>query len=91
MVMQEDLIFRVLKFAEKHASPQSWASTEDHICFEKDNKDEVNEHIRLCEEAGWLEMRDQSGMGKVEYAIVRLTLDGHRELKRRRNEGQSCS
>ena len=65
MVMREDLIFRILKFAEKYASPKSWASVEDHRCFEGDDKDEVNEHIKLCEEAGWLEVSDQGGMGKT--------------------------
>ena len=88
MTLKQDLIFRVLRFAEKHASPLKWANPEEHQCFKDCDLDEVHEHIKLCQEFGWLEIQDQSGMGKVEYAIHRLTASGHQELQRRR-EGRS--
>ena len=82
--LSESLIFRVLRFAEKYASPTNWANPEEHQCFKDCDMDEVDEHIKLCEEFGWLEIQDQSGMGKREYAIRRLTAEGHLELRRRR-------
>ena len=88
MTMKQDLIFRVLRFGEKHASTQKWANPEDHQCFKDCDMDEVHEHIKLCKEFGWLELQDMSGMGKTEYHIRRVTAQGHLELERRRQEGQ---
>ena len=86
MTLKKDLIFKVLRFAEKYTSPSKWTNPEEYDCFEDWNMDEVHEHIKLCSEAGWLEIQDQSGMGKMECTIRRLTWEGHLELKRRREE-----
>lgn len=85
--MKQDLLFRVLRFGEKHASPKKWANPEEHQCFQDCDMDEVHEHIKLCEEFGWMEIEDATGMGKPEYHIKRLTAQGHLELERRRREG----
>ncbi len=85
MTLKQDLIFRVLRFAEKWASPSKWANPEEYNCFEDRDMGEVHEHIKLCEEFGWLEIQDLGGIDKTEYAIRRMTAKGHLELKRRRN------
>ena len=87
MTLKKDLIFKILRFAEKYASPSKWANPEEYDCFEDWNMEEVHEHIKLGEEFGWLEIENQGTMAGPEYAIRRLTAQGHLELQRRRNKG----
>ena len=82
--MKDDLIWLVLKYAEKHTLPDAPAIPK--AChFEGWDLKVVHEHIKLCEEAGWLEVVDLGTMAGPEYAIRRLTYEGHRKLRSQRS------
>lgn len=86
MTLKRDLICRLLKFAEEFASPNEWAIPKD-CNFKGWGMEEVHEHIKLGEEFGWLEIENQGTMAGPEYAIRRLTAQGHLELQRCRDKG----
>ena len=50
--------------------------------FEKHDQCQVRYHVRLCEEAGYLNIVVDA-MTKIPVAIIRMTWDGHEALERR--------
>lgn len=77
-----NLIFDILTYAEEHANANSnHASIPE---FENFTREQVLEHVLLCEEAGYLEtVRFDSPLGLV---IFRLKWFGHQTLERMRKE-----
>ena len=85
MTMKDPLILKVLHAAEQQVRPGhpvelniEWLVT-----------DEVNEHIHLCMESGYLEVEQGSGpkFGDGEIWLVkRLTARGHNKLRSLRGQ-----
>ncbi len=77
------LIRMILEHAER-AGPAG-ANPPEFDCYDETT---VQEHIRLCEEAGYIEIQTLPYRGaKVCVYIDRLTWEGHEELDRLRRVG----
>ena len=66
MRLDQTLISRILRFAEKYASPSKWAHPEGHESFADCDMDEVHGHVKLCEQE-WmaLKFRTRVAWGKL--------------------------
>ena len=81
MKRKEVLIYRILEWIEEYAGERSLSSEE----IPNYHLEEVNEHVRLCLEAGLIESEPKFGPGKgipkiVGWRIRRLTWEGHQKL-----------
>ena len=77
------LVRTVLEYAECHATGRGIPAPE----AEGYSVIQVNYHIRLCGEAGFLRIEDVMNMADdgPQYNILDLTWQGHEELGRLRN------
>ncbi len=82
MRLQKKLLHKILRYAEENAKGQRLAPPE----FECYDKNEINYHIGLCYEAGFLHVFHTPGssISVDEYAIKNLTWAGHLELEERK-------
>ena len=82
MRLQKKLLHKILRYAEENATGQRLATPE----FEDYKKHEVNYHIGLCYEAGFLHVHmDASPESDVAvYQIRNLTWKGHLELEEKK-------
>ncbi len=85
MKLINSLIYDILIFIEKHEEPGPYKLPQQ---FGDYTRGQVNYHIRMCQEAGFIEHgRSQIGLtGYPSYfEIGELTWEGHQEIQRRRN------
>ena len=82
MRLQKKLLHKILRYAEENATGQRLATPE----FEDYKKHEVNYHIGLCYEAGFLHVHMDASpeLGVAVYQIRNLTWKGHLELEEKK-------
>ncbi len=77
------LIFKILEYVERsNGNGDSIPSPE----FDDYSRREVEYHVQLCSEAGYLTVKKSYGP-QAELLIFRMTWAGHEELGRMRREG----
>ena len=75
MERDRDLIYRILKYAEKHADGQPMrVDLQGYDC------DLVHYHVGLCGEAGFLKVVQRPVVSPAQFKIVNLTWQGHNAL-----------
>lgn len=79
MPRYQKLIRLILEYVEEHGTGRPLAPPE----FDEYTRTEINYHIGLCDQAGYLEVRKTSG-NHPRYRPVSLTWNGHEQLKRGR-------
>lgn len=84
MRLKRKLLHKILRYAEEHATGRKLAAPE----FEDYSEQEVNYHIGLCHEAGFLHICNDSVTpgkeGVPTYYIQNLTWQGHLELEEKK-------
>ena len=85
MKLQPNLIVKILEYGEEHADGGLTP------CFPKlegFTNQQVNEHLKLCEEYGYVEIEKWGALRNEEgqflgdrYSIKRLTIHGHAQLE----------
>lgn len=84
MKRHNSLIFEILEYAEKHADDGLNPCVPKVNCF---NAHEVDYHIRLCAQAGYIEIEKWGRLRNTNrdaYSVLNLTWHGHEELTRLR-------
>lgn len=74
MKMHNDLLARILEYAEKYADDGETRCFPSIPCY---TAKEVNYHLLLCQEAGFLEAEEIGDR----LSIIRLTYDGQMKLR----------
>lgn len=75
----------IKKILQRVSSSRSYVKIPE---FDEYDQDEVNEHVALCVEAGFVEAPEMTYAGqKVYVGIDRMTWKGHEELDRLCKEG----
>ena len=83
------LIFKILKYIEKHHKDRETVLAFDTASeFETRTPYEIEYHLGLCEQAGYIEFT--GGSTTLLQGVYRLTWEGHEVLDRFRNEEGSC-
>ncbi|MXZ54911.1 MAG: DUF2513 domain-containing protein [Gammaproteobacteria bacterium] len=83
MKLHKKLVFKILEYTERKATNGNEIPLPE---FDDYNIYEVREHVKLCEEAGYIDTC-YSLDKKMPSGIDRLTWSGHTELERMRAEG----
>ena len=83
MKRHRKLIFEILKYVESAKANGEKIPLPE---FDDYNRHEVEYHVKLCEEAGYVDLV-VSAQDHSPEAIVRLTWNGHNALDRLRKEG----
>ena len=86
MHLDQDLIFRLLQVAEQEAPTLRFSVRGRRRDFKKWNVEEVKEHLEICQEERWLELKDMGVLLRPDWSIERLTAKGHQELKSRKKK-----
>lgn len=79
MVRNENLVYKILNWVEEYVDERDFSPDE----IPNYRPDEVNEHVRLCMEAGLIECTPSFRKDLpqiVGYRISRLTWEGHERL-----------
>ena len=79
------LIFQILEYIEIEKRNGNSVPLPE---FEEYSRSEVEYHVKLCEEAGYIDTLTPSN-GSMPSAIIRITWDGHNTLDSMRKQG-SC-
>ena len=90
MVREEVLIYKILEWVEEYVEECSFSPSE----IPNFHPEVVNEHVRLCMEAGLIEAspRFRKGLPQiVGWRIHRLTWQGHEKLAALRRSEKSAS
>jgi repressor of nif and glnA expression len=77
-----DLVRKILMEIEKKEESMGWIIPE----IESYSENEIFYHIKILEEAGFIEAKDLSTLGTFEWAAINLTWEGHEFLDASRNE-----
>lgn len=77
-----NLVRTILLEIEKKEEPLGWIIPE----IEGYSENEISYHIKILEEAGFVEARDLSTMGAFEWGAINLTWEGHEFLDASRSE-----
>ena len=86
MHLDQDLIFRLLQVAEQEAPTLRFSIRGRRGDFKKWNAEDVKEHLEICQEEGWMELKDMGVLLRPDWSIERLTAKGHQELKSRKKK-----
>ena len=81
MKMHDDLIHRILRYAEKHADGGITRCIPEFPCYDEN---EIDYHLQLCEEAGYLRIKVTGTFiktGKDANSIIQLTWLGQSYLR----------
>ena len=85
MQRKKKLIYKILKYVEKEHQNGPVPVPE----FDDYSETQVCNHVKLCEEAGYLDIFVSSHDKKPE-SIIRLTWNGHNALDSLRQEFNNC-
>ena len=87
MKLIHSLLQQILEYVERHEEAGPYKVPD----FSKYSTDQINYHIKMCVEAGWLRngRSNIGGRGVHQYytELGELTWRGHQELERLRNGG----
>lgn len=82
-----DLIRKILLAIEAHPKPDSWEKPID-FNIEGHSSEEISYHLKLLAEAGLIEAKDVTTIGKYEWRANCLTWQGHEFLDASRDESR---
>ncbi|MDE0534346.1 MAG: DUF2513 domain-containing protein [Albidovulum sp.] len=84
MKRQMKLIFQILKYAEANVHNGEPAPMPE---FDEYSRSEVEYHVKLCDQAGYIDYIHGGGKRKAPVSIENLTWAGHDALDRMRKDG----